>query len=130
MPKPSKTDKKHYAETEILHRFLKAQDRLIYQTADLSLSSLAGMLKPNANGKTSIDLAPDFQRRKRWTKEKQSALIESFLMNVPVPPLYLAEDAYGQYSVVDGKQRLTAVYAFMSGNLALSELETFNEIVV
>ena len=115
-------------ESVILTRFLKAQDRLVYQTADLSLSSLAGMLKKDAKGKAAIDLAPDFQRRQRWSVDKQSALIESFLMNVPVPPIYLAEDAYGQYSVVDGKQRLTAIHAFMSENLKLKNLETFNEL--
>lgn len=112
----------------ILDKFLKAQDRLVYQTADLSLSSLAGMLKPDSKGKAAIDLAPDFQRRQRWTTGKQSALIESFLLNVPVPPIYLAEDAYGQYSVVDGKQRLTAIHAFMVEKLKLKDLESFKEL--
>lgn len=115
-------------ESAILTRFLKAQDRLVYQTADLSLSSLAGMLKLDSRGRAAIDLAPDFQRRQRWASDKQSALIESFLMNVPVPPIYLAEDAYGQYSVVDGKQRLTAIHAFMSEKLKLKNLETFTEL--
>jgi hypothetical protein len=112
----------------ILARFLKAQDRLVYQTADLSLGSLSSMTTVGTNGKTAIDLAPDFQRRKRWSSVKQSALIESFLMNVPVPPIYLAEDTYGQYSVVDGKQRLTAIHAFMVGGLRLKSLESFGEI--
>ncbi|QPF72691.1 DUF262 domain-containing protein [Roseateles sp. DAIF2] len=128
MTKPGKTLAGQASMANILERFLKAQDRLVYQAADLSLSSLSGMLSSAAGGKSAIDLEPDFQRRKRWTKEKQSALIESFLMNVPVPPIYLAEDAYGQYSVVDGKQRLTAIHAFMSGTLKLKGLETFKEI--
>jgi hypothetical protein len=55
-------------------------------------------------------------------------LIESFLLNVPVPPIYLAEDEYGQYSVVDGKQRLTAIRAFMIESLKLCELEKFAEL--
>lgn len=126
----NKADNKNPANkaSAILERFLKAQDRLVYQTADLSLSSLAGMLKPDLRGKAAIDLAPDFQRRQRWTIEKKSALIESFLMNVPVPPIYLAEDAYGQYSVVDGKQRLTAIHAFMVEKLRLKNLEKFSEL--
>lgn len=115
-------------ENAIIAKFLKAQDRLVYQTADLSLSSLTGMTTVGPKGKAAIDLEPDFQRRKRWSPEKQSALIESFLMNVPVPPIYLAEDTFGQYSVVDGKQRLTAIHAFMSGALSLTGLESFKEI--
>jgi hypothetical protein len=113
---------------KILKRFLSAQDSLVYQTADLSLGSLAGMMSPGTGGKAAINLDPDFQRRERWTSEKQSGLIESFLLNVPVPPIYLAEDEYGQYSVVDGKQRLTAIRAFMTGNLVLRSLEKFTEL--
>lgn len=113
---------------KILKRFLLAQDSLVYQTADLSLGSLAGMMSPGAGGKAAIDLDPDFQRRERWSTQKQSGLIESFLLNVPVPPIYLAEDEYGQYSVVDGKQRLTAIRAFMTEKLELCGIEKFTEL--
>jgi Protein of unknown function DUF262 len=113
---------------EILKRFLKAQDRLVYQTSDLSLASLSGMTSKGLRPKAAIDLEPDFQRRERWPAEKQSALIESFLLNVPVPPVYLAEDEFGQYSVVDGKQRLSAIHAFMVDKLKLKGLETFTEL--
>lgn len=113
---------------KVLKRFLLAQDSLVYQTADLSLGSLAGMMTPSAAGTAAIDLDPDFQRRERWSPEKQSGLIESFLLNVPVPPIYLAEDEYGQYSVVDGKQRLTAIRAFMREQLQLRLLEKFTEL--
>jgi hypothetical protein len=115
-------------EAQILARFLKAQDRLVYQTADLSLGSLSGMTEKGERKSAAVDLEPDFQRRKRWLPEKQSALIESFLLNIPVPPIYLAEDELGKYSVVDGKQRLTAIHAFMLGNLKLIGLESFTEL--
>lgn len=121
---PNTSDK----DGKILKRFLSAQDSLVYQTADLSLGSLAGMMTPGSTGVAAINLDPDFQRRERWSSEKQSGLIESFLLNVPVPPIYLAEDEYGQYSVVDGKQRLTAIRAFMVENLRLRELEKFSEL--
>lgn len=112
----------------ILKRFLQAQDRLVYQTADLSLGSLAGMMNKGSRPQPAIDLDPDFQRRQRWSATKQSALIESFLLNVPVPPIYLAEDEFGKYSVVDGKQRLTAIHAFMAGGLLLENLEKFVDL--
>lgn len=113
---------------KILKRFLLAQDSLVYQTADLSLGSLAGMMSPGTAGTAAINLDPDFQRRERWSPEKQSGLIESFLLNVPVPAIYLAEDEYGKYSVVDGKQRLTAIRAFMAENLELRALDKFTEL--
>jgi len=107
----------------VLKRFLEAQDRLVFQAADLSLGTISGMVQKGA-----IDVSPKYQRRERWSIEKQSALIESFLLNVPVPPIYLAEDAFGRYSVVDGKQRITAIHRFMTNGLALTRLEQFHEV--
>lgn len=104
----------------ILERFESAQDRLVLQQSDLSLETLATMIDSGA-----IDIRPHYQRRDRWSTEKQSHLIESFLLNIPVPPLYLAEDDFGTYSVIDGKQRLTAIRAFMRNELELGELGTF-----
>jgi len=49
-------------------------------------------------------------------------------MNVPVPPIFLNEDVYGQYSIIDGKQRLTAIYNFLRGRLVLEGLEIFSDI--
>jgi hypothetical protein len=49
-------------------------------------------------------------------------------MNVPIPPIFLNEDEYGRYSVIDGKQRLSAVKNFLSNNLVLQNLEIFSDI--
>lgn len=105
---------------EIVSTFNKAQDRLVLQASDMSLETVAAMVEG-----ASIDTQTAYQRRERWTAKKQSALIESFLLNIPIPPVYLAEESYGKYSVIDGKQRLTSITAFMRGKIALSELEKF-----
>ena len=110
-------------ENKIQARFLAAQDSLVTQAADLSLGSLAQMVDGKA-----IDTEPKYQRRHRWSIDKQSALIESFLLNIPVPPIYLAEDKLGKYSVVDGKQRLTAIADFMGNRLQLTLLESMREV--
>ena len=110
-------------QSAIVKRFEAAQDRLVLQASDLSLETLASMVDTNA-----VDVRPHYQRRDRWNARKRSALIESFLLNIPVPPIYLAEDNFGQYSVIDGKQRLTAIRDFMRNDLKLSELATFSEL--
>ncbi len=57
-----------------------------------------------------LDLSPDFQRRANlWKPWAKSALIESMLLRIPIPSLYLAEDTNGNYQVVDGLQRLCAI---------------------
>ncbi|TXH90410.1 MAG: DUF262 domain-containing protein [Rhodoferax sp.] len=76
----------------------------------------------------AIDVSPHYQRRERWSPDSQSKLIESFLLNVPVPPVYLAEDDFGTYSVIDGKQRITAIYRFLRNKLVLSDLTGFGEL--
>lgn len=102
----------------LVESFRDAQARLVVQTADLPLGTLAEMVERNA-----IDLQPGFQRRERWSQQKQSALIESFMLNVPVPPVYLSEEEDGTYTAIDGKQRLKAIAEFIHGRLALRNLE-------
>jgi hypothetical protein len=108
---------------KIVDTFLVAQNRLVFQSSDLSLASISSMVSGGA-----INITPKYQRRERWNKEKQSALIESFLLNIPVPPIFLAEDEYGKYSVIDGKQRITSIYNFIELNHKLESLEKFTEI--
>lgn len=104
-------------------KFAKAQDDLVLQHSDLSLKSVTDMIEMG-----SIDISPKYQRRERWSEDEESELIESFLMNIPIPPIYLAEDQYGVYSVIDGKQRLTAIYRFLKNQLKLQHLELFTEL--
>ena len=63
---------------------------------------------------------PDFQRDFIWDEGKQSKLIESVLMRIPLPVFYLAEDDQGRMVVVDGLQRLTTFQRFAAGDLRLS----------
>lgn len=108
---------------EIIERFKIAQSSLIIQQSDFSLAAIYEMVQKN-----SIDVKPHYQRRDRWQADKQSALIESFFLNVPVPPVYLSEDDYGLYSVIDGKQRITAICEFLGGKLKLKSLKKFPEL--
>ncbi|MEV8287062.1 DUF262 domain-containing protein [Streptomyces niveus] len=74
-------------------------------TVDLLLSRLRNDM---------IDLAPDFQRRAGiWTDEKQSRLIESLLLRIPIPSFYAAEQKDGSWAIVDGIQRLTSIARFL-----------------
>jgi len=75
-----------------------------------------------------IELRPDFQRRDRWNDAKRSRFIESVIMNVPVPPVFLGEEEYGKYVVLDGRQRLTAAYKFLTDDLVLEGLKIWKEL--
>lgn len=62
---------------------------------------------------------PDFQRDFIWPEDKQSKLIESVVMRIPLPVFYLAEDDAGKMVVVDGLQRLSMFQRFVKGELSL-----------
>lgn len=108
--------------SDLLLRFNEAQTQLVTQTADVPLGTLAQMVESGG-----INLQPSFQRRERWKIEKQTALIESFLLNVPVPPIYLSEEFDGTYTAIDGKQRLHAIAEFINNRMTLKEPERLPE---
>ena len=60
-------------------------------------------------------IIPSFQRRFVWTKFQSSKLIESFLLDLPVPPIFLYEESDGKLMVIDGQQRLRSVFCFFDG---------------
>lgn len=62
-----------------------------------------------------MNLQPDFQRNFVWNSGKASRLIESLLLDIPLPVIYVAEEAKRNYSVVDGQQRLTSICAYVNG---------------
>ena len=75
-------------------------------------------------GHGEIDLAPEFQRRARiWDDGRKSRLIESLLLRIPLPVFYVAADQNENWTVVDGLQRLTTIYDFMTNEFPLLGLE-------
>lgn len=75
-----------------------------------------------------MELRPFYQRRPRWDPARQSKLIESFIMNIPVPPLFVYESDLAKYEVMDGQQRITAIRDFYTNKLELAGLEQWPEL--
>ncbi len=72
-------------------------------------------------------LDSDFQREDVWGKEKKAELVESVLMGLPLPIFYFNQDRYGRLIVVDGRQRLTALFEFLDNRIPLVKLKVFPE---
>ena len=81
-----------------------------------------------------LDLQPDFQRNFVWDKTKSSRLIESALLDIPLPIIYLSEEKDNKEYVIDGQQRLTSFFSFIDGkypdstDFKLTGLKVFNEL--
>jgi hypothetical protein len=108
---------------QALEEKYRAQMRqIVSQKIELPISTFKEMVSKQ------INLSPDFQRRDRWNNEKGSRFIESIIMNVPIPPVFLGEDEYGKYLVLDGRQRLTAVFRFLNNEYPLEKLKVWPEL--
>jgi len=105
-------------------KYVKGEVRIVTEQARYPLPSVVGMYE---DAKKYV-LNPDFQRRHRWDRDKQSRLIESFIMNVPIPPVFLYEVEYSKYEVMDGLQRMTAIYDFYKDKFPLAGLEEWREL--
>lgn len=57
-------------------------------------------------------ITPEYQRVFRWTLFQQTRFIESVLLGIPIPPIFVAEDSDGKWEVVDGLQRMSTIFAF------------------
>lgn len=99
-------------------------DREVYTTpSDPDVKTLLGRIEDR-----SLILHPKFQRASVWDEKRKSRLIESLLLNLPIPPCFLAEDEDGTRVVVDGQQRLIAIDDFYHGRYALTGLEVLSNL--
>lgn len=111
------------SDDEINSKYAKGDVRIVTEQARYPLNSVVSMVQSD-----NYQLNPEFQRRHRWSREQKSLLIESFIMNVPIPPIFLYEDKYSHYEVMDGLQRLTAIKEFYNNELVLEGLKEWPEL--
>ncbi|MGF1891182.1 DUF262 domain-containing protein [Vibrio campbellii] len=111
----------------------KAKERTVKtQTIEYDLETMVKKIDRNV-----IKLNPEYQRRHRWSDVTSSRLIESLILNIPVPFVYISqdidvdievEDGIARFSVIDGQQRLTAIYNFFKNKFALDGLDVLTDL--
>ncbi|MBV6341676.1 DUF262 domain-containing protein [Candidatus Magnetobacterium casense] len=131
------------AEQEVLFEFtdtISAEDyiyidgvfpekrRVFAQAYDKGISELVSQINED------ILLPHDYENNYTWNDQKASLLIESILLNVPIPPIYVAEDEDEyeaedeKWNVIDGLQRLYSLKRFFSNKFKLSDMEVFTAL--
>jgi hypothetical protein len=113
-PTPKSIEKK-FAETAF---------RLIQERNDFFLPQIRDFVLQ----KRWLNLRPEYQRRLVWDDQKRSLFIESMLLNVPIPPVFLYEWDLSRYEVMDGQQRLNCIVDFFDNGFALKGLERWHEL--
>jgi hypothetical protein len=104
--------------------FAKHAFRVVYQTNNFLLPQLRSLVVDG----DILNVRPEYQRRLRWLTPQKSRLIESLLLNIPVPPIFLYETAEARYEVMDGQQRLNAIKEYLEGDFALSGLSVLSPL--
>lgn len=87
------------------------------QSLDLSFNELLDMYKSK-----ELNITPDYQRLFQWSEGAQSRFIESLLLEMPVPPIYVVEEEEGKYLLIDGLQRISS-YLHLRGELEADHLD-------
>lgn len=111
----------------------KARERTVKtQNIEYDLETLVKKIKTGV-----IKLDPEYQRRHRWSEETSSGLIESLILNIPIPLIYISQDIdvdeevaseMARYSVIDGQQRLTAIYRYLHNEFPLDGLTVLSDL--
>ena len=110
-------------ETTEIEDIPKDERVLRTQAYDKSVADLVAMIKQD-----EIVLTPEYQRSYVWDDTRASLLVESVLLNVPIPVVYVAEEDDGRWTVVDGLQRLNSLARFLNNEFELRGLEVLPEL--
>lgn len=112
------------SDDELNAKYESGERRVLNQIDRIKLPELVEALKKPGY----VNLPPLHQRRVLWDSVQQSRLIESFIANIPVPPMVFYEQGYKSYEVIDGKERISTIQAFYENQLRLSGFELWSEL--
>ena len=101
----------------LINRVEEQVKKVHTQSLDLSFNELLDMHKDS-----ELDISPDYQRLFQWSEGARSRFIESLLLEMPVPPIFVIEEEDGKYTLIDGLQRISS-YLHLRGELNAPHLE-------
>lgn len=118
-----KFDDDYDEDSKIPYEIPKEVRKITTQAYDKSVSDIVRMIEDK-----DIRLDPDYQRNYVWDNKKASMLIESIILNVPIPVIYVSQEEDDSWSVIDGLQRLSSLKRFFDGKFKLSGLEILSDL--
>ncbi len=98
------------------------QRKLYVDKTDKSTSDWIRMIEDKY-----INLQPDYQRGIVWNDKTMSKFIESLLLSIPIPTIFLAENDDDTLEVIDGQQRITSIFSFMKSKIDDTKLKELPE---
>lgn len=103
---------------------LNEQKRKVdFNSYDISVKELISMVREGI-----IDIAPEYQRQFRWKEDRQSVLMESIFLGIPVPSLFMATNTDGSWELIDGVQRLSSIIHFVGDEEVRRKIQITSEL--
>ncbi|NCP20148.1 MAG: DUF262 domain-containing protein [Erythrobacter sp.] len=102
--------------------------KVITQPYDVSVKSVVDQIREKTIYLRPLSDRPSFQRKYVWTDVLASRLIESILLNVPIPPVYLSQNDEFELDVIDGQQRIYSLFRFINNEFVIKGLEVLEEL--
>lgn len=109
--------------TSINEKYEKGYSRVVTENGSYKVSLIRDTFT-----QANYNLHPEYQRRITWNNQKRSKLIESLIINIPIPPVFLYEYDYDKYEIMDGLQRISTIIDFYNNNFKLVGLEEWGEL--
>lgn len=110
-------------QENIENQIEKLQKTVAFNTREFTIEILVSKyLKDIDTGDNEL-FVPDYQREFVWDEERQSKLIESIILGLPIPLIFLTENDDGRLEIIDGSQRIRTLSAFLENELVLEGLE-------
>ncbi|WP_429055578.1 DUF262 domain-containing protein [Aeromonas jandaei] len=104
-------------------QIIELKKTVAYDSKDYTIEILAKKYMEGLDDDNNEIYVPDYQRDFVWDDSRQSRLIESIVLGLPIPPIFVAENKDGRLEIVDGSQRVRTLSAFISNELTLCHLE-------
>ena len=99
-----------------------------YDTREFTIEIVVDKYLKNFEKNDNEIFVPDYQREFTWDEQRQSKFIESIVLGLPVPLIFLAENEKGRLEIVDGSQRIRTLSAFFSDELTLCNLKKLTNL--
>jgi uncharacterized protein DUF262 len=112
-------------KTDLISELNEQKRKVDFNSYDISVKELISMV-----GEGIIDIAPEYQRQFRWKEDRQSVLIESIFLGIPVPSLFMATNIDGSWELIDGVQRLSSIIHFAGDDETRRKIQSTGQLTL
>lgn len=113
---------------KIEEQILEQKKTVDYDTREFTIEFLVKKYLDKIDLDQNDIFVPEYQREFVWDDTRQSRLVESIILGLPIPIIFLAEGRNGRLEIVDGSQRIRTLAAFLTNELQISDLEKLTEL--